>query len=253
MHKIRLTLLVFLIVMIAACSTTSGSKRDSPGARNSSSNSNSTDINSGPGYYTVQKGDTLYSIGRKFKQDHRQIGQWNKLEDLNGIEIGQVLRVVPTDAVTAASTKKPVFASQNVGAPTESPPATLSPANGDESSLDWLWPTEGTKTSSYSLAKKGIEIAGKSGQPILATASGKVMYAGAGIRGYGNLIIVKHTGSLLSVYAHNNVILAKEGQMVSKGQKIAEMGKSDSNTVKLYFEIRRNGKPIDPAIVFPRR
>ncbi|MDY7547812.1 peptidoglycan DD-metalloendopeptidase family protein [Glaciimonas sp. GNP009] len=233
MQKIRLVILAILIVMLAACSTTGGGQTGAS-------------TPSGPGYYTVQKGDTLYAIGRKFGQDHRSIASWNKLENANGIEVGQVLRVAPPGATADAGVKN----TDRVGkapAPTSVPPS----GSGEESKIDWLWPTEGAKTSSFSSKKKGIEIAGTSGQPILAAASGKVMYAGAGIRGYGNLLIIKHTGNLLSVYAHNKTILIKEGQMVTRGQKIAEMGKSDSSTVKLYFEIRRDGKPIDPSALFP--
>lgn len=244
MQKIRLVILAVLVAMLAACSTSGGNQTGAP-------------MPSGPGYYTVQKGDTLYAIGRKFRQDHRSIATWNKLEDVNGIEIGQVLRVAPPGATANAGVKNP----DRVGAASApTPPKSVSAAtsvppsgSGEESKIDWLWPTEGEKTSGFSSKKKGIEIAGTSGQPILAAASGKVMYAGAGIRGYGNLLIVKHTGNLLSVYAHNKTILIKEGQMVSRGQKIAEMGKSDSSTVKLYFEIRRDGKPIDPSALFPGR
>lgn len=244
MQKIRLAIYGVLVTMLAACSTTGG---------NGSQTGEATP--SGPGYYTVQKGDTLYSIGRTFKQDHRSIAAWNKLADMNGIEVGQVLRVAPPGAVVNATGAKsaervgPSSAPRKPDATAATPPS----GSGEESKIAWLWPTEGVKTSSFSGKKKGIEIAGTMGQPVLAASSGKVMYAGAGIRGYGNLLIVKHTGSLLSVYAHNKTILVKEGETVSKGQKIAEMGKSDSSTVKLYFEIRRNGKPIDPSGVFPGR
>ncbi len=122
----------------------------------------------------------------------------------------------------------------------------------DDDALAWGWPAEGKVVSNFS-AKKGLDIAGKLGQPVLAAGDGKVMYAGAGIRGYGNLVIVKHNNNLLSAYAHNRAILVKEGQQVTKGQKIAEMGSSDTDSVKLHFEIRQQGKPVDPAKYLPAR
>jgi len=131
------------------------------------------------------------------------------------------------------------------------PPVTAT--NGDEDRVDWMWPTEGKLIGNFDQGKKGIDIAGKSGQTVFAAAAGKVMYAGSGIRGYGNLVIVKHTNNLLSAYAHNKVILVKEGQAVSKGQKIAEMGNSDSDAIKLHFEIRQQGKPVDPSKFLPSR
>jgi lipoprotein NlpD len=116
-----------------------------------------------------------------------------------------------------------------------------------------MWPAEGKITGTFDEGKKGIDITGKPGQPVMAAAAGKVMYAGSGIRGYGNLVIVKHTTNLLSAYAHNKTILVKEGQNVSKGEKIAEMGNSDADAVKLHFEIRQQGKPADPSKFLPSR
>jgi lipoprotein NlpD len=131
--------------------------------------------------------------------------------------------------------------------------ATAAPASGDEDKVDWMWPAEGKQVGAFDQGKKGIDIAGKAGQNVVAAAGGKVMYAGSGIRGYGNLVIIKHTSNLLSAYAHNKSILVKEGQTVSKGQKIAEMGNSDSDAVKLHFEIRQQGKPVDPSKFLPSR
>ena len=120
--------------------------------------------------------------------------------------------------------------------------------------VDWMWPVDGRVVASFDDAKnKGLDISGKMGQDILAAGSGKVMYAGSGIRGYGNLVIIKHTNALLSAYAHNKSILVKEGQSIAKGQKIAEMGNSDSDAVKLHFEIRLQGKPVDPSRYLPAR
>lgn len=130
---------------------------------------------------------------------------------------------------------------------------TAASATADEENVSWMWPADGKVVAAFDEGKKGIDIAGKSGQSVLAAGAGKVMYAGSGIRGYGNLVIVKHTSNLLSAYAHNKTILVKEGQNVSKGQKIAEMGDSDSNGVKLHFEIRQQGKPVDPSKFLPSR
>ena len=120
--------------------------------------------------------------------------------------------------------------------------------------IDWIWPTDGKVAGSFDDGKnKGLDIGGKLGQDILAASAGKVMYEGSGIRGYGNLVIIKHTNNLLSAYAHNKVNLVKEGQSITKGQKIAEMGNSDSDVVKLHFEIRQQGKPVDPSKFLPAR
>jgi lipoprotein NlpD len=123
----------------------------------------------------------------------------------------------------------------------------------DNERLDWVWPAQGKIISAFSETAnlKGIDIAGKAGQPVVASASGKVVYAGSGLRGYGKLIIVKHNGTFLSAYAHNKEIAVKEGQQVAKGQKIAEMGDTDADQVKLHFEIRRLGKPVDPTKFLP--
>lgn len=114
--------------------------------------------------------------------------------------------------------------------------------------MDWAWPTKGKVTSEFNdVSNKGIDIAGTTGQPVQAAATGKVIYSGSDLRGYGKLVIIKHNSTYLSVYAHNSQILVKEGQQVSRGQKIAEMGSTDSNTVSLHFEIRRQGKSVDPS------
>ena len=147
-------------------------------------------------------------------------------------------------ASTAATTAKP--------APPTEPAAPVVLATDDDA-VSWMWPAEGKVVGTFDDGRKGLDIAGKSGQAVMAAGAGKVMYAGSGIRGYGNLVIVKHTSNLLSAYAHNKAILVKEGQNVNKGQKIAEMGDSDSDSVKLHFEIRQQGKPVDPSKFLPSR
>jgi lipoprotein NlpD len=146
-------------------------------------------------------------------------------------------------------------------APAEAPAPVVAqaepkPAVGvevDDERIEWMWPAKGRIVTGFSEAAslKGIDIAGTAGQPVAASAGGKVVYAGTGLRGYGKLIIIKHNGTFLSAYAHNRDILVKEGQQVVRGQKIAEMGNTDADQVKLHFEIRRHGKPVDPLRYLP--
>lgn len=160
-----------------------------------------------------------------------------------------------------AEMQKPEGAAASVGvgagtAPAAKPPTKPAPAapSAEDEALTWIWPSEGKVVATFDEGKsKGIDIAGKLGQQVLAASSGKVMYAGNSIRGYGNLVIVKHTSNLLSAYAHNKAILVKEGDSVGKGQVIAEMGNSDADSVKLHFEIRQQGKPVDPSRFLPGR
>ena len=153
-----------------------------------------------------------------------------------------------TPAAPLAVPAKAAVATSGTGAP-----AAAVVAAGDEK-LSWMWPSEGKVIGTFDEGKnKGVDIAGKAGQQVVAAGAGKVMYAGSGIRGYGNLVIVKHSNSLLSAYAHNRSILVKEGQSVNKGQAIAEMGDSDADRVKLHFEIRQQGKPVDPSKFLPNR
>lgn len=231
-----------------------------------------------PGYYTVKPGDTLLRIGLDHGQSAKDIARWNGLDNPNRIEIGQVLRVVPPVASTpgVASTMsaaggvvtKPVTqASATPLAPGSAPvvsaekpsasPAgsTAAPSAGmAEDEIGWMWPTNGAVLAGFDEVKnKGLDIGGADGDPVVAAADGRVVYVGAGLRGYGNLIILKHNNTYLTAYAHNKTLLIKEDQSVRKGQKIAEMGSSDADRVKLHFEVRRQGKPVDPAKYLPAR
>jgi lipoprotein NlpD len=161
----------------------------------------------------------------------------------------------PSSPTTMPSAPTAAPASANIAkaTPPTSRPESARVPEIDDAKLDWAWPTSGKVIAGFSEGSslKGIDIAGKAGQPVLASAAGRVVYAGAGLRGYGKLVIVKHNNTYLSAYAHNREILVKEGQQVSKGQKIGEMGDTDADQVKLHFEIRRLGKPIDPAKFLP--
>ncbi len=237
-----------------------------------------------PGFYTVRPGDTLIRIALDQGVGWRELARWNGLDNPNLIEVGQVLRVAapveapatrPVAPVAKIETKpleaKPPIASApsagmtaSSGASTaavaaSAPPAVpvpapaAAPAAGSE--VNWAWPAPGAVIASFDEQRNnnGLAIGGKAGEPVLAAADGTVMYAGSGIRGYGNMIVIKHNDTFLSAYAHNQVLLVKEDQVVRRGQQIAQMGNTESDTVKLHFEIRRRGKPVDPARLLPPR
>ncbi|MBB1600724.1 peptidoglycan DD-metalloendopeptidase family protein [Variovorax sp. UMC13] len=224
-----------------------------------------------PGYYSVRPGDTIRRIANETGQTWQNIARWNALDNPDLIEVGQVLRVVPPTATTAAApaatvepngvvtrpvTPQPAIVASAPAAAASAPAKPATPpaaASGDED-LGWIWPAQGSLIAGFDEAKnKGLDISGKAGDAVLAAADGRVVYAGAGLRGYGNLIILKHNNTYLTAYAHNQALLVKEDQSVQKGQKIAEMGNSDADRVKLHFEIRRQGKPVDPARYLPSR
>jgi len=220
-----------------------------------------------PGYYTVKPGDRMIRIGLDNGQSYKDIARWSNIDNPDRIEVGQVLRVVPpagdavvTKPVTQASatpmtttTLPPASASKPAPAQPAAPSASPALPAGDEE-IALIWPSNGAVSASFDEVKnKGLDISGKAGDAVLAAADGKVVYAGAGLRGYGNLIILKHNNTFLTAYAHNQTLLIKEDQSVRKGQKIAEMGSSDSDRVKLHFEVRRQGKPVDPAKYLPAK
>lgn len=290
-------------------------------------------------YYTVRRGDTLFSIALDHGLDYKDLAAWNNMNNPNLIRPGQQLRIKPPGGAQEATvTVHPVTSSGPVeahplGAPTSpgaappasqpgtpapgsagstaasggagaivsepiarklpyspenvallqrsdaqsNPPLTAvpapvpapaaapapapsqAPANkpdaaaaDDEDRVDWGWPVQGKIIAGFSEASnKGLDIAAKPGDPVVAAAPGRVVYSGSGLRGYGKLVIIKHNKTYLSAYAHNSVILVKEGQSVVKGQKIAEVGSTDSDRPELHFEIRKLGKPVDPAKYLP--
>ncbi len=219
-----------------------------------------------PGYYTVKPGDTLIRIGLETGQNFRDIVRWNALENPNLIEVGQVLRVVPPGVDNTQVVTRPVtsgtLTTTTAAAPGRPASAASAPAAAasspqpaaTEDDIAWIWPAQGKLIAGFDEVKnKGFDIDGKAGDPIIAAGDGRVVYAGAGLRGYGNLIILKHNNTFLTAYAHNQTLLVKEDQSVKKGQKIAEMGNSDADRVKLHFEIRRQGKPVDPAKYLPAK
>jgi lipoprotein NlpD len=237
-----------------------------------------------PGYYAVKPGDTLIRIGLDNGQNWKDLVKWNALDNPNVIEVGQVLRVVPpgtdpalastrpvaaakvesrtlavTPVAASAPSATPAAASAAAPAPQAAPPASPAPAppataGAGDDDIRWSWPANGNVIAPFEEGKvKGLVIGGKPGDPVLAAADGRVVYAGSGLRGYGNLVILKHNATYLTAYAHNQALLVKEDQNVKRGQKIAEMGSTDADSVQLHFEIRKQGKPIDPAKLLPPR
>ncbi|ONS60976.1 peptidoglycan DD-metalloendopeptidase family protein [Burkholderia cenocepacia] len=227
-----------------------------------------------PGFYRVKPGDTLYRIALENGQNYRDIASWNNLANPNQIEVDQLLRVAPPGgaAVAGAPAAAPIVGGAVATAPLSSGPAA--PAAGTSSALaatppaaatgssdtaaapsgpvTFAWPARGPVLNGFDDAKnKGVNIGGTAGEAVKAAADGRVVYSGNGLRGYGNLIIIKHDATYLTAYAHNRALMVKEGGAVTKGQKIAEMGNSDADRVMLHFEVRRQGKPVDPLKYLP--
>jgi lipoprotein NlpD len=245
------------------------------------------------GLHTVARGDTLYAIAFANNLDHRDIAAWNQLSSPDLIRVGEVLRLTPPpNAVEVRPLDagpelraRPLADSQLVrepqavllaysdanwarvsGAtraavvptPAAAVPAAASPGGAPAPAIAadnaWLWPADGVLAGRFGgTGGKGIDIVGARQSPVRAAAPGKVVYSGSGLRGYGRLLIVKHAGEFLSAYAHNDSVLVKEGDTVAAGQQIALMGDSDADRVKLHFEIRRYGKPLDPMDYLPER
>lgn len=302
---IRLLLTATSSLFLAACMSQPPAPAEDRASSAASAAGTQAAQPSGPGYYTVKRGDSLYRIAVANGRDPKDIAAWNNLSNVNTIKEGQVLRVAPPgapestagvvanpvvakplvesrplDAVALPATvtengggtvmrepkvgkepysdeayarlnKQPEVSRPEVGAPSTAPAVAPDAAPDD---VAWAWPSSGKVAGTFSEAgNKGLDITGKLGDPVLAAADGKVVYAGAGLRGYGELVIVKHNATYLSAYAHNRKILVKEKDIVTKGQKIAEMGNSDADAVKLHFEIRKQGKPIDPMPYLPKR
>ena len=219
------------------------------------------------GFYRIKRGDTLLRIALDHGQSHRDIAEWNNIVDMNQIEVDQVIRVVPPRSAKAMTSKVEVkqekpSAAKDVVKPSDKMKeeklakneARVEKSNdvASDAGIKLFWPSKGNVIDRFDDGKnKGIDISGKSGDPIQAAADGKVVYAGNSLRGYGNLVIVKHDNTYLTAYAHNKTLLVKEGDSVKKAQKIAEMGNTDADQVKLHFEVRKHGKPVDPMSYLP--
>ncbi|EIF30322.1 membrane-bound metallopeptidase [Burkholderia sp. Ch1-1] len=202
----------------------------------------------GPGFYRVERGDTLSKIARSNRQSVQSIVRWNNLTNPDSIEVGQVLRVAPPGGAVRSS-------GNGSASPAPRPaPADSAPPAAPASTISLVWPADGTVIRRFDGSNsKGIDISAAAGTPVVAAAPGTVVYAGNGLRGYGNLLILKHNAEYLTAYAHNRVLLVKEGQSVTRGEKIAEMGDTDTDRVMLHFELRYQGRSIDPSRALPPR
>lgn len=242
------------------------------------------------GIYVAQRGDTLTNVALAFGIDQKDLARWNGIAEPGILIPGQTLRVTPPADVAIVSPVTgsgqaevrplpapggpgagapvplpPAAAPPPISSPPTSPPPTVppvsassptlpEPARAPSASLPWLWPTSGKVIETFDDPRnKGIDIAGNEGAPVQAAADGEVVYVGSAVRGYGNLVIVRHSDDFITAYAHNRKVLVAEKQTVKRGQAIAELGRSDADRPKLHFEIRHQGKPVDPLKYLPAR
>lgn len=195
------------------------------------------------GYHRVQRGENLYRIGLRYKQSVATLSRWNSLSDPSQIEVGQLIRVSRNASATVGGSKSTVSSSKPTGA--WSAPATAQ----NVGNVRLQRPVHGNVLANFNGgSNKGIDFGGNRGDSVKAAGAGKVVYVGNGLRGYGNIVMVQHNQSLLSVYAHNEQILVREGEQVKAGQQIASMGSSGTDRVKLHFEVRQNGKAANPNL-----
>lgn len=209
-------------------------------------------------YHLVQRGDSLYSVSWSYGYDYKDVARWNGLQSPYELTPGQRIRFIPQTGVKIATPPPKLVIVEPAAPVTHAAPAVprVPPAEKHSGVATWHWPTDGKIIGGFDArdpSKKGINIAGELGQPVRAAASGKVVYSGSGLIGYGKLIILKHNETLLSAYAHNKELLVTEGEVVEGGKPIAAMGSSGANVVMLHFEIRRDGVPVDPVEYLPGR
>lgn len=247
------------LALLGGCASTSGT---SEGVERHAAASVRQPVSSG--HYRVQRGDTLYSIAFRYGWDWKELAAHNRIAAPYTIRVGQVIRFGHGGAAPRTlTTARPVVAPAAPRVPVVSTPVVPSTVRQTSpspalpaSAGGWTWPADGELIalfSSNSSLNKGVDIAGNLGQPVMAASAGNVVYAGSGLRGYGELIIIKHNDTYVSAYGHNRRLLVREGQQVKAGDKIAEMGATGTDRVKLHFEIRRQGKPVDPLQYLPRR
>jgi len=251
----RLLALGAVTALLAACGTATVVRPGggSAGAGTAAGSTPRTSVAKPGQTVTVRKGDTMYALARIHNIIPADLIAWNRLDNPSTIYPGRLSRLNPPGA-TGTTTRAPTTV---VSAPPASrPPTTAAVAAPTSSGISWRWPADGNLIGRYvagETTKQGVDIAGASGQPVRSAAAGVVVYSGAGLVGYGELIIIKHNDQWLSAYGHNRKRLVNEGQNVKAGEQIAEMGRTGANRDMLHFEIRYNGKPVDPLQYLPAR
>ena len=258
----------FLVLLFAGCASQHGPApvvdRTGAAPRSTPAATPAAATPAPEGHYVVKKGDTLYSIALEHGADYRELAQWNGLDDPTKIRVGQLLKVKPPETPPGAPVvgriasrgveSRPLDTPQPEVKPLPQTPKAVPPVPeaAKEVGGDFIWPKKGKILSGFAEPRsKGIDIEGKPGEPILAAAAGRVTYTGSGIPGLGKLVVIKHENGFITVYAHNRDILVKEQQSVARGQKIAELGSSDSDRPKLHFQIRKGSAAVDPLRYLP--
>ncbi len=250
----------FIVAIVVLCLTAcSGGRQAVAPIGTFGSNQKSTSTNYSkkytakpPSVYKVKRGDTLYSISWRYGMNYKTLAAINNIRAPYNIYVGQ--KLVFKNSKKSTTTSKQTQSKKSVPATTTRSSQKVESRSTAVSS--WLWPTKGKVISTFASSatgRNGIAISGKTNQPIIAAAAGKVVYSGNGLPRYGNLLIIKHNETYLSAYAHNKSLLLKEGDYVKSGQKIATMGRTGTQQTKLHFEIRKNGKPVDPIRFLPKR
>ena len=254
---------VLLSCLVAGCST------PGPAPVVSREKAQPTRVASGYRFHRVQRGDTLYSISWQHGLEFQNVALWNGIAPPYRIYPGQRIRLTPPNRSSRTSARMSTARASTPPPPPKRPAAPASkpgPRTGASATapdqdfdhagpLQWGWPAKGPVASSFSPddpSRKGIDIAGRLGEPVVASEAGKVVYAGSGLIGYGRLVILKHNKNYLSAYGYNRRLLVNEGDKVKRGERLAEMGKDIHGNPRLHFEIRRNGTPVNPINLLPR-
>lgn len=242
---------LFYVPVVVAVALLAGCASRSTRAPITSTVGEPSAVQASGGTYVVKPGDTLYKIASEHNMEVSELERLNGITDPTQLKIGTTLRLNgSTAAPKRAEPQAPVALPVTPVAPAA--PATA-PKASDAGLISWSWPAQGKIIQSFNANTKGIDIAGNPGDPVLAAADGEVMYAGNGVRGLGNLILIKHSNGFITAYAHNKELLVKTGEHVRKGSKIATLGQTDTTSPRLHFEIRRHGTPVNPLSYLPSR